>query len=425
MSTSTATAPGPLRVAYLTMLFPAGSETFASLDVRELMRKGLEVEVHSFRPKGADSDRLAQERGLEGVTRTYNGPVASLRGLGRMLARPGEAAAFTAWLLRLTASRPVELLKSLVLLPRAFDILHMLRMSRPDVVHVYWGHYPSLAGALVQRYLPDTLVSMSLGAYDLEARYPATAPVARNALFVRTHGLCNVPELVERVGVAPQNVAVVFNGIDLCLAPPTVPSGERIGGRIVTAGRLIKSKAVDEVLVAFAKVRERVPEATLEIFGDGPERLRLEDLARLMGLHEAVSFRGHTGQRRLFEALSHAEVFLFMSRNSSERLPNVLKEAMACGAVCVTTDSVGLDELIPGPRHGRVVALGDVGGAANEVVALLGDPSTMEEIRVSARSHVVESFDVRRTTDAYVSRWGAAVAVRRGAGPSAKAAETA
>lgn len=414
MSTAGQGGREPLRVAYLTMLFPAGSETFASLDVRELLRKGLEVQVHSFRPKGTDCDRLAVERGLASVPRTYNGLAASARGLGRMLMRPGEALSSLRWLIGVTAARPTELLKSLILLPRAFDILHALRLSRPDVVHVYWGHYPALAGALVQKYLPETLVSMSLGAYDLEAQYPPSAPVARNALFVRTHGQCNVPELVQRVGIAPDRVAVVFNGIDLDLAPSLASAGERIKGRIVSAGRLIGSKAMDEVLTVFANVRRRVPEATLQIFGDGPERGKLEDLARSLGVDGAVVFRGHTDQRGLFDALSAAEIFLFMSRNTSERLPNVLKEAMACGSVCVTTASVGLNELIVGPDHGRVVNLGDVSAAVNEVVALLDAPAVMEEIRSNARRHIVENFDVRRTTEEYVSRWEAGLAARRG-----------
>lgn len=406
-------ADSPLCVAYVTMLFPAGSETFASLDVRELTRKGLDVEVHSLRPKRSDTDRLARERGLTGVRTSFNGFGATSRGLGRMLNHPRESAGFLAWLIRKTARRPLELLKSIALAPRVFDIFQSLRVNRPDVVHIYWGHYPAMVGALVQKYLPDVLVSMSLGAYDLEAFYPPTLPVAQAASFVRTHGLCNVPALTTRVGVAPRDVAVVFNGIDLDLAPESVDRPERVPGRMVTAGRLIKSKAVDEVLAVFVGVRAAFPLVTLQVFGDGPERPRLEALAVELGVGDAVQFCGHKGQRELFEALSTAEIFLFMSRNTSERLPNVLKEAMACGAVCVTVESVGLEELIVSRDHGRVVAIGDVAGAVEEATALLRDPAEASLVRSKAREYVVENFDVRRTTDAYVARWRAGLAAMR------------
>lgn len=399
----------PLRIAYVTMLFPADSETFASLDVRELRRKGLDVEVHSLRPHHPDADRLARERGIGDVTCTYNGAASSGRGLAVMLARPAQAFEFLAWLLKLTASQPKEFLKSLALLPRVFDIFNDLRQRHPDVLHVYWGHYPALVGALVQKYMKGTVVSISLGAYDLVAGYPPTTPVAQRAAFVRTLGQCNVPELVDRVGVPREKVAVVFDGIDLDLARSNELSAERLPGRIVTASRLIEAKAVDEVLRAFARVHEQRPGVSLEILGDGSDRYKLERLTSRLGLSDVVTFRGHVSQVEVFSALKRAEIFLFMSRNASERLPNVLKEAMACGAVCVSTVSIGLDELIFSEDFGRVVPLGDIEGASDSIVRLLQDPPTMEDIRAKARLHVMENFDIHRTTDAYVSRWCSAV----------------
>lgn len=405
---SPARNPG-LRVAYVTMLFPARSETFVSLDVRELGRKGLAVEVHSLRPRSGDVDRLATDRGLLGVERTYNGWGATARGLGLMLAAPRRSFAYVWRLARLTTHRPLELLKSFVLLPRAFDILEELCRSQPDVVHANWGHYPALVLALVQERLPGTVVSMSLGAYDLQREYPLTASAAHAVSFVRTHCQENVRTLVDQLGLSEERIEVVYSGIDVDAVPKAVGSGGRIRGRVVTAGRLIAAKGIDDVIRAFGKIRTEQPEATLEVFGDGPERGRLEDLATSLGLRDAVTFRGHQGQRQLFDSLERAEIFLFMSKSPGERLPNVVKESMACGAVCVSTDSVGLDELIPSPDHGLIVPQGDVAGAAAAVIGLLERPERLAAMRVAARQYVIQTFDVRRTTDAYVRRWQAAI----------------
>lgn len=402
-----------LRVAYVTMLFPASSETFASLDVRELTRKGTQVEVHSLRFRQEDVDRLAEERGITHVPRTYNSASSTAKGILGMLRRPGEALAFVGELFRRVARRPAELAKALTLAPRAFAIYDELRRSRPDVLHVYWGHYPALVGLLVQRNMPGTVVSMSLGAYDLSAAFPITDPVAQNALFVRTHGQCNVPELVQRVGVPPKRVAVVFNGIDLNLVPPDPLTIPRVRGRIVTVGRLTPSKAVDDVIKVFAKVRETLPEVSLEIFGDGADRRRLEELAAELGCSDAVIFRGHLPQATIFKAIASAEVFLFMSRSKDERLPNVLKEAMACGTLCVSTESVGIDELIVDSGYGFVVPQGDVEGAAAVVTRVLEHPEQFVSVRETAREYVVENFDVKRTTDNYLRWWGQAVQERR------------
>lgn len=406
------TVTDQLRVAYVTMLFPAASETFASLDVRELTRKGAQVEVHSLRFHQKDLERLADERGITHVRRTYNSAAATAQGLMCMVRRPGETVAFISELFRRAARRPAELVKALALAPRAFSIYDALRQARPDVLHVYWGHYPALVGLLVQRNLPQTAVSMSLGAYDLTAAFPITDPVAQNALFVRTHGQCNVSELVQRVGVPRERVAVIFNGIDLNLVPPNPLAIPRIPGRIVTVGRLTPSKAVDDVIKVFAKVREKLPKVSLEIFGDGADRRRLEELASELGCGDSVIFRGHLPQAAIFEAIASAEVFLFMSRSRDERLPNVLKEAMACGTICVSTESVGIDELIVDSNYGFVIPQGDVEGASTIVTQVLENPERFVGVRGTAREYVTENFDVRKTTDNYLRRWRQAVKAR-------------
>lgn len=414
---------GDLRVAYVTMLFPARSETFASQDVRELRRMGVDITVHSMRPRNGEEARLASERELDDVPCTYNGFRASLRGAGIMLARPWRSLAVTAWLLPRLSARPRELLKTLTLLPRAFEVFARLERQPPHVVHVYWGHYPALIGHLVQRYLPGTVVSMSLGAYDLEARYPLTAPVASAACFVRTHGECNVPVLIERVGVARERVAVIYNGVALSRLPDRPLDADRVPGRIVTAARLVASKGVDDVLRAFAQIRERLPGATLEIFGDGPDVERLTGIAGDLGIRGAVSFRGHVSHDRIFESLTRAELLLFLSRDPTDRLPNVVKEAMGCGAACVVSDTTGIDELIAGPEYGRVVPKGDPDAAARAALELLERPDTMRAVRARAHAFLLEHFDLRRTTREYVRRWNAAV-TEGGAPPPSPGAPT-
>jgi len=389
------------------MLFPAPSETFASLDVRELTHKGVDVEVHSLRAPSRSVDQLAVERGLAGVPRSYNGPLSNARGLAVMLRRPVAALSLIGELIRTAENRRTELLKALVLVPRVFDIFYRLIRHPPQVVHIYWGHYPAMVGMLVQRYLPEIRVSMSLGAYDLAREFPLTATVAKNAVFVRTHGKCNIPTLVDHVGVEPGKVAVIYNGVDLALVPQDVLNRKRVRGRIVTVGRLDPGKAFGDVIEVFAQVSRRFPEATMQIFGEGPDRARLESLAADQNVASRVSFEGHQPQARIFKALADAEVFLFMSQN--ERLPNVVKEAMACGAVCVATDTLGIDELIVDPEYGFVVPVGDVPSAVCAVIQALERPDRLSVNRAKARRHIVDHFDVVNTSEEYVMRWRAAV----------------
>src|SRR5690606_1543069 len=117
--------------------------------------------------------------------------------------------------------------------------------------------------------------------------------------------------------------------------------------RVVVAGRLVEAKGVDDALRVFGAVLRSAPFATLRVLGEGEELPRLKRLATSLGLKGAVEFEGHVSHRRVLEELSRAEVLLHLSH--SERLPNVVKEAMACRCVAITTRTEGIEELV---EHG-------------------------------------------------------------------------
>ncbi|MEX2541120.1 MAG: glycosyltransferase [Trueperaceae bacterium] len=409
-----------MRVCYVTMQFPAPSETFASNDVRELTRLGVRISVHGLLPEHRSADRLIRERRLEPVSISHNGIRATARGVARALAQRRLLAEAIGWLLRSSAGRLVELVRSLVLLPRAFDILAEIGQSRPQVVHIYWGHYPAIVGFLVQRALPEVATSISLAAYDLEMAFGGTRAVARNSQVIRTLGRVNVPGVAALTGVPPEQIEVIHDGVDIAFLEGVAAGRRKVARRVVTAGRLIESKGVDDVLAAFATLGSRWPDASLVILGDGPERERLRAQAARLGIEDRVSFPGHVSQERVIEELAAAEVFLLLSRKSSERLPNVVKEGMACRAVCITTPTPGIDELVVDGETGLIVPMHAPEAAAQAIDDVFAGrvPAGMAD---GAREHVVRNFDMAHTSREYLRVWRAAAdrhaAARRAAAP--------
>ena len=82
---------------------------------------------------------------------------------------------------------------------------------------------------------------------------------------------------------------------------------------------------------------------------------RDERLARALGIRESVEFRGQVTYDSVLAALASAEVLLFLSRHEAERLPNVVKEAMASRCICIVSRTPGIEELIPNGRIGFIV----------------------------------------------------------------------
>lgn len=394
-------ASRPLRVAYVAMRYPLPSETFATNDVRALTGLGVEILVLPLRGRSPDGG-LLRERGVDQVPVV---PTAQLvrRGWLEMARAPVRALRALLWVTALSWRRPRALAACVWLWPAAVGATATVRRGRCDVVHLRWGHYPALVGALVRRWAPHVRVSLSLSAYDLEKDVPIARWLAPRADVVRTLGRVNVQEVASRFGRAPDAVDVIVDGVpDEVLEAPPEP---KVPGLVVTAGRFIASKRVDDALRAFALVCQVVPHARLELLGDGPERGQLEDLARVLGIADRVRFRGMVPYREVVATLRRSEVFVFLSDKTSERLPNVVKEAQAGGCAVVAAVTPGMDELVAEGVSGYLVAPRDVGTAADRILRLLQDPSLRERLGGAGRSHVRESFRLSRSAAAYVSAW--------------------
>jgi glycosyltransferase involved in cell wall biosynthesis len=407
-----------MKVWYVTMIFPAKSETFACSDVRVLRDGAVDVSVHTLRParpggqfekrsflrSGARRRAAAEllgERGLAGLPTSYGTLASAVRGLGFALRNPLTLLDLISWIARHSWRTPKHLVKSLTLVPRSLDILQSAMRERPDVVHLFWGHYPAIVGYLAHRHLPGTVLSMFLGAYDLERGFAGTAPVARQADVVWTHARANVPA-ITRLGVSPDRIRVAYRGIDIARFPAHSPKQPR---RIVTAGRLIRSKAVGDVIAVFAALLPDFPDARLTVLGNGPERSSLERLTRSLGVAKAVEFLGHVSHDRVSRELATADVFLLMSRKESERLPNGVKEAMACCCVCVVSETPGIEELVVDGETGFVVPQGDIAAASRCVTQVFSNRDDVQKMVAAARTQIVSQFDVRKSMGRYREVW--------------------
>ncbi len=376
-----------LKVLYVTVQFPVPSETFTAVEIRALRRLGVEISVATLKPRPRDCDRLLRERDLEQIPVDHNSPAASLSGLWSCLLHPLQTAFLLKIILTSCWRKPADILKSLILLPRSLQLFDKIRKAPPQILHLYWGHYPSLLGLLIQRFLPALPVTQSLSAYDLHSRYGPSLVLARKLPVVFTLARANVAE-IQSLGVARESIQVVYHGVDI---DALSPGGEKAKTpRIVLAERLIPLKRTDLSLRAFALVRDRHPDATLTLLGDGPERSRLENLARELGIDPAVTFAGHVSHDQVFAEFQHARIFMTMS--SSERLPNTVKEAMLAECVCVVSKTVGIDELIEDRRSGFLVEQEDVEAAAGIMADCLARWDALAELRRAARDQIERNF---------------------------------
>jgi glycosyltransferase involved in cell wall biosynthesis len=163
---------------------------------------------------------------------------------------------------------------------------------------------------------------------------------------------------------------------------------------IVYVGRLADRKDLRCLVVAAARLNSRRFPFEIVVAGDGPERSRLIDLGRRVGLSKKISFLGETEHVR--DVLWAADLFVNPSRR--EGLPNAVLEAWACGRHTVLSDVPGHSE------HSRSSALlfgpGDSSDLANQILSLSrnGIDSSLCD---AARSYVVENFSLASVAARY------------------------
>jgi glycosyltransferase involved in cell wall biosynthesis len=202
----------------------------------------------------------------------------------------------------------------------------------------------------------------------------------------------------EQLGANLSKVRTVYNGVD----PADFPAveGEPEEPTISWAGRIDPVKDLETLLLAFALVHRKMPNARLRMFGSAPQGQeayleRCKALARELGIADAATFEGRVD--RIREAYDAGQIVVLCS--ISEGFPYTLIEAMTCGRPCVATDVGGVTEAIA--DTGVVVQARNPEALAQACLALLRDPAMRRKSGAAARMRALEYFTVDRAISAF------------------------
>lgn len=175
----------------------------------------------------------------------------------------------------------------------------------------------------------------------------------------------------------------------------TTDEGGLAALRIGCAGRLGAEKGFDLAIEAVAPE----PRWLLTIAGEGPERSRLEDLARRLGASRRVQFLGHCREMdRFYSGIDVLVVPSVPVHGLQEQFGRVVAEAMAAGVPVVSSTCGSLPEVVG--DAGLTVGPGDVEGLRLALARLDKDPSLRRDLarkgRERARMYSWESVAARQ-----------------------------
>lgn len=177
--------------------------------------------------------------------------------------------------------------------------------------------------------------------------------------------------------------------------------------RLVTVGRLTENKNQQTIVRATARVVDKGIDVTLDIYGDGPLRSRLESLVAELGVGDVVTFRGSVDHGEVMAAFRRADLNLLSTRQ--EGFGKVLLEGMVHGVVPIFGESPVAGEISGHGRRGIVVPPDDDERMAQAIIDLTHDRETWESMVLDARRYAstmtLESFQ-ERVVDMLRRQWG-------------------
>jgi glycosyltransferase involved in cell wall biosynthesis len=317
---------------------------------------------------------------------------------------------------------------SIASLPSMFSFLpcgvargiQILRKKEYDVLNTHFAIPSGPTGVVLSRLFHTPLVLTIIGGdiYDPTKRLSPSRnrvlrEVVRRVLNSSSQIIAISEDIKRRAREDLQchkDVEVIHYGLDtprfeeLSRSELGLPEGEVV---LITIGRLIKRKALDQLLMALAELGH--PGPRLLIIGEGPEEKPLRDLAERLRLSSQVQFLGAIWGARKFQYLAASDVFVLPSAHEGFGL--VFLEAMHCGLPVVATSSGGQTDFLKDGETGFLVPVGDVSALADGISRLAGDDHLRERISLFNKEYV-KRFDISGVAERYESLFSEVV--RRG-----------
>lgn len=148
--------------------------------------------------------------------------------------------------------------------------------------------------------------------------------------------------------------------------------------QICICGRLTALKGFDLVIQAIGSLVKLFPDIKLIVLGEGPEKVRLQNLSKELRISEHVDFRGFVNN--VAEIMAQSQVFVLSSYY--EGFGNVIVEAMAVGTPVIATECpYGPGEIITHGENGLLTGVGKSNEIAEAIKKLFTDEQVYKKIQ--------------------------------------------
>ena len=292
-------------------------------------------------------------------------------------------------------------------------LVDMVKLYKIEILHVHYAIPHAYAGYMAKQMLKDegisipmvttlhgtditlvgnhpnykTAVSFSINKSDVVTSVSQSLKDATYELFDIKKEIHVIPNFIELV-----KHPLEYNSV--CQRSTMAKQEERI---ITHISNFRKVKRIPDVIKIFDKIQQTLP-AKLMMVGDGPEKVKAEQLCEKLGISDKVIFFGNSNE--IDSILSNSDLFLLPSETESFGLAAL--EAMAWRVPVISSNTGGLPEVNFEGVSGYLSNVGAVNEMAENAIKILSNKETLNAFKENALS-VAKQFDIHNVLPLYES----------------------
>lgn len=395
-----------MKIAFLVSEFPSVSQTFVLNQIVGLMDLGHDVQIFPEKSGGAGKVHRNHEKyNVSTHTHHYRIPKNKvLRICKAIFLFARYAPSHCAALLRsLDVFRYGKQAWSLSLF---FRSIPLLEKGPFDIIYCQFGNLGlrALEFLQVRPRTKNAKIVVSIRGADITL-FPRKYPGVYGELFKQAELFLPVSRsLKDRLvqeGCEEEKITILYDGID-CSKFQYV-QGQRVSGqalKVLTIARLVEKKGVEFAIEAVAGLLSKGEKLEYTIVGDGLLRGHLQQMIERLGVQRQVKLLGWKTHEEVQQLIAESHVLAAPSVTSDggdqEGIPNVIKEAMACGLPVISTFHSGIPELVIDGVTGCLVPERDAASLSDSLAYLIRHPEMCNDMGKAGRRQIEERFDIQR-----------------------------
>jgi colanic acid/amylovoran biosynthesis glycosyltransferase len=395
--------PSVPKIAYIVSGFPNIYETFILYDILTMEKFGVAVELYPLRrqypqvihPEAARWTKLAHYHPFLSL--------AVLRAQWHFIRRnPLGYLKLFAEVCQGTWGSANFFFGAVAIFPKA--VLFALQTNTQGITHVHahFANHPAVAALIIHR-LTGIPYSFTARGSDVQVDRRMLKEKVGAAQFVIAVSADNKQIMVDECGPSVSNkIHVIYGGVDVDRLSPQFTNRTAGPLKILCVARLEEVKGHTHLVEACRILRERGVTFECRLVGEGPLFKQIEMQIKQAGLGKEIQLVGPVSYQEVIKEMAQADVVVLQTaptaQGDREGIPNVLKEAMACGLPVVACGVGGIPELVDHERTGLLVALKNPDALADALQRLYEDSALRTQLGRAGREKIVREFNLKIST---------------------------